>query len=103
MDVIVLPEAEQQIRTIEDWWRENRPAAPALFTEELASAIELIARVPRFGRRCRHRAVSELRRVLLRATRYHVYYATSDDVQRIYVLAVWSAVRGSPPPIRRPS
>lgn len=55
MEVVVLPDADLQIRAIEGWWRENRQAAPDLFGEELANAIELIARAPRFGRRCRHR------------------------------------------------
>ena len=43
MDVLIVSEAELQIRTIDDWWRAHRSAAPALFTEELAAAIELIA------------------------------------------------------------
>jgi plasmid stabilization system protein ParE len=63
MDVIVVPDAELQIRAIDGWWRENRLAAPALFSEELAAAIELIARAPRIGRRRRHRGVPGLRRV----------------------------------------
>jgi plasmid stabilization system protein ParE len=103
MNVVVLPGAELQIRTINGWWRENREAAPDLFAEEVASALDLLARVPRFGQRCRHRTVSGLRRIILRSTRYHIYYAPSTDGQRIFVLAVWSAVRGRRPPIPPPS
>jgi len=33
--------------------------------------------------------------VLLRSTRYHVYYVIGDEVVRI--LAVWSALRGRQP------
>lgn len=103
MNVVVLPEAESQIRTINGWWRENRKAAPDLFAEEVAAALELIGRVPRFGRSCRHRTVSGLRRVILRSTRYHLYYAPDADGQHILVLAAWSAVRGRMPPLRPPS
>ena len=102
MDVLVVPDAELQIRSIDGWWRENRLAAPALSAEELATAFELIASAPGIGRRRPHRGVPSLRRVLLRATRYHVYYAPSLDGQRLFVLAVWSALRGKAPPIQPP-
>ena len=102
MEVIVVPDAELQIRAIDGWWRENRLAAPALFSEELATAIELISGAPRIGRRRRHRGVPGLRRVLMRATRYHLYYAPSDDGKRLFVLAVWSAHRGKTPVVRPP-
>ena len=55
MEVVVVPDAELQIRTIDGSWRENRLASPALFAEELAAALELIAGAPRIGRRRRHR------------------------------------------------
>jgi plasmid stabilization system protein ParE len=100
MEVVVVPDAELQIRTIDGWWRENRLASPALFAEELAAAIELIAGAPRIGRRRKHSEIPELRRVLMRATRYHVYYAPAADGQRIFVLAVWSAMGGRGPSIR---
>lgn len=103
MDVRVVPDAELQIRTIDGWWREHRLAAPALFAEELAAALDLIASSPRIGRRRRHPGVPGLRRILLRATRYHVYYAPSADGALLFVLAVWSALRGKGPPIRTPS
>ena len=101
MEVIVVPAAEQQIREVDSWWRENRTAAPALFAQELASALFLIESRPRIGRRRRHPAVPGLRRVLLRSTRYHVYYVPVTEA-RVYVLAVWSAVRGKGPQLQRP-
>lgn len=84
------------IRTTDSWWSENRLASPALFAEELAAAIELIAGAPRIGRRREHREIPELRRVLMRATRYHVYYAPAADGERenprelrLRLTAVW--------------
>ncbi len=95
--VVVAEPAERQLRIIDDWWRRNRLAAPGLFAEEFAAAIEALAAYPGIGARVRRRRVKGLRRCLLRATRYHVYYVATD--RTVTVLAVWSAVRGSGPPI----
>jgi plasmid stabilization system protein ParE len=92
MLVRITPEAERQIAAIRVWWREHRQSAPNLFAEELASALDLVARLPRAGRRRRHLSVPRLRRLLLRSSRYHVYYAPALDT--LFVLAVWNAHRG---------
>jgi len=102
MEVTVVPDAEAQIRRIDEWWQENRTAAPELFVQELAAAIALIESAPRIGRRRRHPGVPGLRRVLLRATRYHLYYVADESGERLFVLALWSAVRGRPPRLRAP-
>jgi P2-related tail formation protein len=51
MQLFVVPDADRQILTIDEWWRVNRPAAPDLFAEELASALTIIQSSPRIGRR----------------------------------------------------
>lgn len=102
MEVIVVPEAEAQVRKIDDWWRENRTAAPELFVQELAAAVALIQSSPQIGRRRRHPGLPGLRRVLLRSTRYHLYYVPDDSGERLFVLAVWSAVRGRLPRLQPP-
>jgi hypothetical protein len=38
--VVTTPEADHQVRTIDSWWRENRTAAPDLFSEELAAGLD---------------------------------------------------------------
>lgn len=93
--LIVAPPAEAQIRSINRWWRSNRPAAPDLFSQELASAFATLSAMPLIGHPVDHSEVMDLRRVLLRATRYHVYYVASDVA--VAVLAVWSSVRGAGP------
>ena len=35
--------AEEHIHRISAWWQENRPAAPRLFSLEVADALELLA------------------------------------------------------------
>ena len=40
LPVTTTPEADAQIRTIDDWWRENRPASPNLFFDELSAGYD---------------------------------------------------------------
>ena len=96
------PEADEQARAIEDWWRVNRPAAPNLFTHELAAAFALLSGAPLAGRRYSARSIPGLRRVMLPSSRYHVYYVYDGEHGEVNVLAIWSAVRGKGPPLRRP-
>lgn len=92
------PEAETQILEIDHWWRSNRPSAPTLFIEELTASFDIIGHTPHSGRLYRPSPIPGTRRVLLRGTRYHVYYVPrSDDVT---ILAVWHAQRGVGPPLR---
>jgi plasmid stabilization system protein ParE len=102
MSVVVrtTPDADAQALQAVEWWRSNRIAAPDLFAEELAGAFDLLARAPDIGRRYRRAGIPGLRRILLPATRYHVYYVHVPDEDACVVLAVWSAVRGRPPRLR---
>jgi len=84
--VTTTPEADAHIRTIDDWWRENRRASPNLFLDELSDAFEIIARVPHIGRLYRRSPVPGIRRILLRETRYHVYYVPRE--RDVTILAV---------------
>jgi plasmid stabilization system protein ParE len=93
--VIVSPEAEAHIDAIDAWWRSNRRAGPNLFAEELAEAVALLELAPEVGRRYHHPEVIGVRRVLLRATRHHVYYVPTE--RAVVVLAVWGSVKGSGP------
>ena len=78
--------AEAQIRRIAEWWRVNRPAAPGLFARELAHALEAVTAAP-------------LHRILLRRSRYHVYFSYDAAADIVAVRAVWHAVRGVGPPL----
>ena len=97
LPVTTTPEADAQIRTIDDWWRENRPASPNLFFDELSSAFDLIAHAPNIGRLYRRSPIVATRRVLLRGSRHHVYYVSSD--REVMILAVWHGERGTEPPL----
>jgi plasmid stabilization system protein ParE len=98
LPVGITPEAEAQIRQIDDWWRGNRPAAAGLFLQELVECLTTIGHAPRIGRSYPRSPVAGTRRFLLKRTRYHVYYVGSAEDVR--VLAIWHAQRGAGPPLR---
>ena len=96
LPVITTPEADAQIPAIGDWWRTTGRAAPDLFSEELAHCFVLLAQAPMMGKPYRrHASVAGLRRALLRATRYHIYYVPLSDA--VAVPAVWHSRRGQQP------
>lgn len=96
--VLLAPEAREQARIIDAWWRENRPSAPELFVAELSSAISTLASAPKAGTPFSHQ-LKGVRRLLLRSTRHHIYYRAKDEA--VVILAIWSSVRGSGPDLSR--
>ncbi|MBI5512870.1 MAG: type II toxin-antitoxin system RelE/ParE family toxin [Deltaproteobacteria bacterium] len=93
--VFVSPETEAQLRAIDAWWSANRTAAPGLFLDEFAEAVELLRNFPGAGQRSHHPGVPGVRRLLLRSSRFHVYHVEAGD--EVIVVSVWSAVRGRGP------
>jgi plasmid stabilization system protein ParE len=66
-----------------------------LFYQELAAVLNLLSKAPGLGRRYTRPSVAGVRRILLRSTRYHIYYVVHEDT--VLVLAVWNAHRGTGP------
>jgi plasmid stabilization system protein ParE len=91
--------AAQQIREAEEWWRENRPAAPNAVRLELQRAFTLIAAQPRIGSRATDATVEGVRRIFLPKIKYHLYYHVISAPNRVEVVALWHARRGAQPPI----
>lgn len=58
----------------------------------------MIGDAPHIGRLYRQSPAPGARRILLKETRYHLYYVPRGDEVR--VLAVWHARRGVGPPLR---
>jgi plasmid stabilization system protein ParE len=87
--------AVRHAEKIADWWRENRPAAPTLFEEEITKAVELVARMPDAGERylC---AVSDMRRLLMPHTSHWLFYSVRPH-GLIWVHAVWHTARAKGP------
>ena len=95
--VELAPRALAQVRMVDEWWRQNRLAAPTLFADELANALEILERGALFGVVYPF-PLFEVRRFLLPRSRYHVYYSVDGDL--VKVRAVWHASRGKGPPLR---
>lgn len=85
--------AEAQVDRIDAWWRENRTAAPDLFSEELEAALRMLRESPALA--VQYAAKPSVRRLLLRRTHHHLYVI--EEAARLYVVAVWSAHRGRTP------
>lgn len=91
--------ATAQIETIDEWWIANRPAAPALFLEELDAAVKLLEKSPMLGASYAAAPVSGVRRILIGRSRYHVYWEVDEAIRRVTITAVWHAARGVGPPL----
>ena len=95
--LLVVPNAERQVREATAWWRENRPAARGLFEEELARGYELITTQPCIGTRVFDVSIQGVRRFHLLRIHYHLYYRVNEDT--VEVLALWHVRRGKGPPV----
>lgn len=96
MTLRLTPRALAEAKRIETWWRRNRSAAPDLFNQEFAAALDRIAQAPGLGRLYEEGDLDvPVRRVLLPKTLSHVYYA--EDGQDVVVLSVWGAVHEGGP------
>ena len=96
--VVTTPEADDDARRIDEWWIQNRGAAPNLFLEELADALALLGLEAGVGVRHAHRAIPGLRRYLLRSSRYHLYFVHSDAL--VVIVGIWGATRRTTPRFR---
>ncbi len=95
VEVVVVPTALDHMRQIHEWWQRERSNAPDLFLEEFGAALERLATAPSSGTAYAGGHRRDLRRLLLPRTRYHVYYVAERN--RVAVMAVWHATRGTGP------
>ena len=95
--VVIVAEAEQQLRDVDRWWVTNRQAAPDLFLNELDRAIDLLSELPEIGPKFQRTNRIGIRRLLLRRSKYWVYYLYDAKRAIVYILAIWSTFRGSDP------
>ncbi len=91
--------ADEHLAEIDAWWTANRLEAPTLFLDEFEKAVSLLASVPDIGARFPRARVSGVRRLLLRRSRYYVYYVHDARRSAVHILAIWSTSRGSEPPV----
>ncbi len=89
--------AQQQVKKIEAWWVEHRPAAPSLFLDELEGTFRYITEARDAGIRWPTPRRPTLRRILLPRTQHHVYFLIDEPTATVHVLAVWGAPRRMTP------
>ncbi len=97
--VVLVAEAEEQLRQAIEWWRANRASAPTSLLDEFEQVACLIEEMPGIGPRFQRATLPGIRRILMRRSNHWIYYATDPTHAVVYILAVWSAFRGSDPPL----
>ena len=95
--VILAPATRLQASGISDWWRENRPAAPDLFDDEMAAALRRLADAPKTAPRYRTVRGQLIRRALMPRTFCHLYFEVHEKQDLVRVLAVWHGARSRGP------
>ncbi len=100
--VVLVEEAQRQLQAIDRWWLEHRQAAPDLFLDELDQAIDLLSDLPDIGSPFRRTDLPGIRRLLLRRSKYWIYYFHDSRRSIVFILALWSTFRGSDPSLPEP-
>lgn len=92
MNVTFAEEAARDVEEADAWWRANRDARE-LFSDELVAAVYLLGAVPGAGQQlARSSTAHEFRRLVLRKTRYLLFYEL--DANGVVILRVWHPARG---------
>lgn len=82
MKLVFTPEAEEQANECDLWWREHRDARD-LFARELAATRTVLREIPNIGTMYTVLDGLPVRRVLMRKTKAHVYYAVDDAAELV--------------------
>lgn len=97
LPVKVTRRARREIRQASSWWAEHRTKAPHAFREDIQRAFDTLARQPLIGPPATNETLTGVRRLHLGRIRYYLYYRVKDDPQRVEILALWHASRGTGP------
>ena len=97
LDLYISRRAAREIDRIAEWWAANRPAAPGAVREDLEAVLALLVEQPGLGSEVKEASSPGIRRFYLDRIRYWVYYRVRG--QRLEVVSVWHASRGTGPAI----
>ena len=100
--VVVVGDAEEQLRAIDDWWRANRGAAATLVVDEFDRCVTLLEHSPDIGVGFHRTDVPGVRRLVMKRTKHFVYYVHDAGNEVVYIVAVWGAPKGGDPVLRDP-
>jgi plasmid stabilization system protein ParE len=94
-EIELTADAKHQLEAMTDWLLEH--GDPERLETELARATRALAQAPWLGPPVARRP--DLRRLLLRRSRVHVYYSVDQTNQVVLVRAFWHTARGEAPPL----
>lgn len=97
MNIEIGKRASHQVERASDRWQKYRPSAPFLVEQELDEALRRLRTMPKIGIPYAMSKRSEVRRLLLPKTEYHLYYTLERDETVIVIHSVWGARRGRGP------
>src|SRR6185503_4423949 len=100
--VVIVVEAQEQLREIVEWWSANRPAAPTLALEEFERCVTLLESSPDIGPKFHRSRVPGVRRIVMRRSKHLVYYLHDAENEVVYIIAIWGAPKGGNPVLRDP-
>jgi len=100
--VVIVGEAETQLREIDSWWREHRDVAQSLVTDEFERCVFLLQNSPDIGTRFHRTEIPGVRRILMKKTRHLVYYIHDPKHELVYIVAVWGMPKDGDPPLQDP-
>jgi plasmid stabilization system protein ParE len=101
MRLRLTPRALADAKRMKTWWRRHRNKAPDLFERELDEVLERVLATPTLGTEYEGEGTDvRVRRVLMRKTQNHVYYAVTAE--EVVVLTVWGARKQRGPKLSKP-
>lgn len=89
--------AAREIDRAAEWWASHRPAAPGAVRTDLETTFALLTQRPSIGTPVPEASSPGVRRFFVDRIRYWIYYRVRDN--RLEVVSVWHASRGSGPTI----
>lgn len=97
MHVNITERATAQLLDVAQWWNDNRPDSRHDVIDGFEYVLERLETNPDSGAYALN--APGYRRMVIEGTPYYVYYRYRPDDDVLYVAAVWSTMRGSPPPL----
>jgi plasmid stabilization system protein ParE len=84
--------AQRQVERINSRWQ-GHADYPLLFEEELEEAFRDLLAMPHLGTRYPMAKRPHVKRLLLKKSKYHLYYSLERDEAVLIIHSVWSARR----------